>query len=299
MIKLETLRVFVTVAETGNIRDAALSLHRTPSAISMTLKQLEAELGADLFQSDRKNALTPLGAFVRETASVQIDAYDRAIASIRAFAQNRIGRLSLVAVPSVAASMLPSLLGAFAAERPGVEIELFDTDSRSVCAMVESGRADIGFAGVPQPGLAVEFEPIFTDRFKVICRADAPLASLGRPLTWADLAGEVIIRNGAAEAIRQQAYRDLADRASLTVRNVTSLLAFVRAGAGITLLPELATSRLPEEVVALGLADDGVNRVVGIVTRGGGPLNSLAGAFRDFVRASAPKFSGQLGSQHG
>src|SRR6056297_1748961 len=60
MIGITALRTFVHVAECGTIRDAAERLFRTPSAVSMTLTQLERDLGAPLFQSDRKNRLTAL-----------------------------------------------------------------------------------------------------------------------------------------------------------------------------------------------------------------------------------------------
>ena len=49
MIKLEALRVYMTVAEIGNIRDAADRLGRTPSAVSMALKQLEGEIDKTSF----------------------------------------------------------------------------------------------------------------------------------------------------------------------------------------------------------------------------------------------------------
>jgi DNA-binding transcriptional LysR family regulator len=68
------LRNFVAVAALGNLNDAADRLGRAPSAVSMSLKQLEEHLGAPLFASDRKNRLTALGRFTlaegsRETTS--------------------------------------------------------------------------------------------------------------------------------------------------------------------------------------------------------------------------------------
>ena len=56
MIKLEMLRVFLAVAEEGALALAAQKLGRTPSALSMALSQLEAQVGAPLFETDRKIA---------------------------------------------------------------------------------------------------------------------------------------------------------------------------------------------------------------------------------------------------
>ena len=59
-IKLEMLRYFVEVAKTGNLSQAAERLGRSPSALSMMLKQFEEHLGAPLFETDRKSNLTLL-----------------------------------------------------------------------------------------------------------------------------------------------------------------------------------------------------------------------------------------------
>ncbi len=199
MIKLETLRIFVTVAEAGNIKDAAERVCRTASAVSMSLKLLEQEVGGSLFETDRKDNLTALGNFVFKTGRMQVQNYDQAIGKIRAFADNRIGRLALASVPSVAANLVPVLLPDFVAAKPGVEIELFDLDSRNVRRFVESGQADIGISGKPASTNMVSFEPLFRDRFKLVCSSELPLAKLERPLDWSDIEQETLVINGASE----------------------------------------------------------------------------------------------------
>ena len=74
-IKLEMLRVFRTVAEQGTLTGASAVFGRTPSAVSMMLKQLEDHIGAPLFETDRKNRLTPLGQLVLEESSRATDAF--------------------------------------------------------------------------------------------------------------------------------------------------------------------------------------------------------------------------------
>lgn len=297
MIKLETLRTFVTVAEAGNIKDAAERLCRTASAVSMTLKQLEHEVGGALFETDRKSNLTPLGTFMLETGRLQIQNYDRTIDGIRAYARNRIGRLTLASVPSVAANLVPSLLPRFVLDRPGVEIELLDIDSRNVRSFVETGQADLGIAGRPASNTTVTFEPLFRDRFKVICNADCDLAAAGRPVHWADLERDSLILNGASETIDAPGYRALSENASMHVRNLTSLIALAKSGFGTTLLPALAAIDLPEGVVALDLADENVWRVVGLLSRSDAVPSPVAFAFRAFIFDAAPKLVRTLGLQ--
>ncbi|GAB4287757.1 MAG: LysR family transcriptional regulator [Roseovarius sp.] len=295
MIKLEALRVFVTVAEIGNIRDAAERLGRTPSAVSMALKQLEGEIGAALFESERKNALSAVGRYVLETARIQILGFDRAVAAIRAYAQNRIGKLAVACVPSVAASLMPALLERFIASRPGVDVELFDLDSASVAALVELGQVDLGISGWPRTRGTLVCTPLFRDRFKVVCRADSPLVGLGRPLEWRDLEGQTIIRNGASQMIEAPAYRALSEQAPLMVRNVTSLLAMAGSGLGITLLPALSTVRLPAGVAACDLADGTAVREVVVVEQKGRARSPVADAFIALVSAQCRHPDAALG----
>ena len=294
MIKLEALRVFVTVAEAGNIKDAAEQLCRTASAISMTLKQLEEQIGGALFETDRKNSLTTLGSFMLETGQAQINNYDRAIGKIHAFAQSKIGRLSLASVPSVAANFVPTLLPGFVADRPGIEVELFDLDSRNVRRVVESGQADIGISGEPALNSLVSFEPLFRDRFKVICSSKSCLGQANRLIDWSDLEGETLIINGASEQIASPAYRKLSEKASFTVLNVTSLVALTKAGLGVTLLPALSTTDLPDGVVALDFADENIERMVGLLTRKGGTPSPVAIAFHDYLLNHTPGLVKQL-----
>ena len=295
MIKLEALRVFVTVAEVGNIKQAAEQVCRTASAVSMTLKQLEEELGEALFESDRKNKLTTFGAFVLQTGKLQVRNYDKAISTIHAFANNQIGNLSLACVPSVAANLIPSLLSSFIKDRPGVEVELFDIDSRNVRLMLETGQADIGLAGEPSSDALVRFEPLFRDQFKVICASSSALAQSKNPISWADMKNQTLILNGASEKIQSPHYKALATNASMTVRNVTSLIALAKIGSGITLLPALATTNLPDGVIALNLEDDSIERVVGFIERRNVTLSPVATVFRQFIIDHIPALIEELG----
>lgn len=267
MIRIETLRTFVHVAECGNIRDAAERLCRTPSAISMTLKQLEQHLDAPLFETDRKNSLTALGKTVGTIATELLWDHDRAVERIEAAAAGRQGRLQLASVPSVAAELLPGILADFMQDRPGVTIDLVDTDSASVHAMVAGGEVELGIAGPPSPSEGLAFSPLFCDPLRLVCRADHPLASASGPIGWEGLRDERIISNEVASKTAAAGYRALSKAPALSARNVISLLALVRAGAGVTLLPKLATVTLGADLVALPLADATAVREVGVILR--------------------------------
>jgi DNA-binding transcriptional LysR family regulator len=294
MIRLEAIRALVTVAENGNIKDAADRLHGTPSAVSMTLKQIEDRLGGALFEADRKQTLSALGLLVYNRSVVLLRDYDRAMEVIATYAGARSGKLRLTSVPSVAVNLIPLALQVFVKQRPGLEIELFDTDSTEVHHLVESGQVDLGFAGRPRDGALLNFDPLFTDPFRVVCRSDAKLAAQQTSLDWQDLASQDIIRNEACRGLKSEGFRALAQTSSLSVRNVSSLLAMVQAGMGITLLPALATATLPVGLGALPLADGNCFRAVGVLTPGNKVQSPLATAFVNFFAEDLRKRAASL-----
>ncbi len=294
MLKLESLRSFVTVANVGNISDAAARLGRTPSAVSMTLKQLEQNIGAPLFETDRKNALTALGRYTLDVAQGQIDGFDSAVGSIQAFAANRIGRLSIASVPSVASNLIPQLLPEFVKARPGLDTELQDADSRTVAAMVDNGLAELGIAGAPAQQARLSFTPLFSDRFRVVFGSGSRLGEIGRLLVWSDLFDEVFIRNEASDAIDLPELRKQYYQASLVVRNVTSLVALIEAGMGVTLLPALATSTLPPGVRARNIDFRGAERTVGLISRKGQMLSPVGEAFVAHLKGSIVEIAPRL-----
>ena len=152
-IKIEMLRCFVAVARSGNLADAADRLYRTPSAVSMMLKQLEGHLGAPLFVSERKSKLTALGAFVLDQAIAELEHFERSVSAIESFARSESGLVRIAAVPSVAEAMLPQVVRRFLRDYPGVWIDIRDMESSAVFRELERERVDLGVAsGTNKPG---------------------------------------------------------------------------------------------------------------------------------------------------
>jgi LysR family carnitine catabolism transcriptional activator len=206
---------------------------------------------------------------------------------IEAQSKARSGRLRIASVPSVATILLPPFLQVFLHGRPDLDIDLVDTDSTDVRLLVETGQVDLGIAGTGPdlPGLVCE--PIFRDPFKLVCRSDSPLSTKGGVLDWQDLADHPLIINEATRALPSVEFQRLARDARFSVRNVTSLLAMVSAGMGITLLPALATVNLPAILTARPLRDPACLRTVGIHWREGKVPSPVTSLFRNDFAAAA------------
>ena len=196
MIKVEHLRVFVAVAEAGELQQAAAHLGRTPAALSMTLKQLEDELGGSLFENERKGRLTPLGQFALEQSRPVVSLCANAVNEMRHFAMGRSGLVQVAAVPSAAALLLPKTLRRLRTQRPDVRVQLRDIDSSAVIKAVLEESVDVGIATVVgnQPDLSVS--TLLLDPFVWVCPPGHPLTKLRRNVRWEDIEPDDFIANG-------------------------------------------------------------------------------------------------------
>jgi DNA-binding transcriptional LysR family regulator len=285
--KQSHLRCFVTVAETGSISAAAARLHRTPSAISMTISGLEAQFGRPLFEAGSKNRLTPFGAYVFETSREQLKQFTRSMESIEAYARNDFGRVDIAAVPSIATVYLPGILADFVGRYPHVVLSIRDDSSARINKLVEQGRIDVGIASLSEDSINLAFKPLLSDPLGVVCSHSHQLNRLKRRLSWSDLQGHRFIANGTCGMIRAAQFRSLLAESEMDVQNTTSLLALVAAGLGITTLPRLAITAQREDVAFKATRYARLERTIGVVTS---KNRSLAPAAAAFVEAVATAF---------
>jgi DNA-binding transcriptional LysR family regulator len=259
-IKISTLQTFVAVAECGKLTSAAKRLHRTPSAVSMTLKSLEDHLGRPLFEPDRKSRLTPLGRYVLEHARGELERFDHAVRIMEGYARNEVGSLTIACVPTVSTRILPRV-------------------SLSVRRELERGRAELGIAS--PLGLRPEFESILLTRdpFGVICSDGHPLSRGNAPLRWSEIAAHPFIANPICGLIQDTQFRRILSRSTLTVRNTTSILSLVAANVGITVLPRLAVSDDGPKVIFQPLAYNGLFRELHLMKRANTTPTPVAEAF--------------------
>lgn len=278
------IKVFVVVAETGSLTEAAERLGRTPSAVSMALKQLEANIGAPLFETERKNRLTKVGIFVEDQFRMLLHQYDRTLASVQAFARNGIGRVDVASVPSVAMAILPEVISRFRERWPGIDIEMRDADSRTVMEFVEVGKVELGIASSRRDRAGIRFDPLFQEPLGFVCRHDDALCRSGKPQPWEALQGRVVLANDIAGSIEHGAVRQFLRDAPITVFNVLSLIALVKAGVGITILPRLSIAAHSFEVGFVPIDDPKATRTVGLATRDSETISPAARAFASTLK---------------
>lgn len=283
MIKTEMLRVFVEVARARNLSTAAEALGRAPSALSMTLKQLEENLGEPLFETERKSRLTPLGAFVLELAEREISHVGRTRTALADFASGRIGDVRIACVPSFSVSLLPRLAADFSRWVPGVRLDIRDLDSGAILHELECERVDVGVVSSARPSPSLNHAALATDSYGLFLLRDHPLCAKQR-LTWADLIGLDMIDTPLCDRLDVPALQVALASARIRARNTTTLLAFVRAGLGAMVLPELVCRDAPSEVVFRKLHEPELTRSIDLLWRAVDTPAPAAAAFIRFTK---------------
>ena len=287
LIKIEMLRSFSVVAEAGNLAEAANRLGRTQSAVSMTLKRLEEHLGRPLFESERKNRLTPLGQQVFVLAQKQLQQFDDTIDAIEVAADAPRGLLRIAAIPSASGLLLPGAIRTVLRRHPSMKIELRDMDSGQVVDALVHGQADLGIAsGEPRLNDAVG-SVLFEDAFGLICRVNHPFACRSTPPTLKEVVGPSFLRNNLSALIEDPVAQSVLSEAKVTVHNTHSLIAMVRTGSWVTLLPQTVARVFPSELSFVPLLDVQQKRPVSLLTRTSSQYPELTSEFAEIVRGLA------------
>ncbi len=282
-IKIETLRCFCTVAQTGNLIEAADRLGRTQSAVSMSLKQFEDHLGKKLFEGERKNRLSPLGKQVFELSLKQVRQFDQTVLDIEAAVDAEHGLLRIVSVPSVAAIVFPKVLQHMARTYPGVKVELRDTDTAQVLDALAEGKADIGIASGYHALNGVTALPLFEDRFGLVSAVDHPLMTRATPLVIDDILSVPFIRNALCDLIQSPRLHEVIGQADITIHNTHSLITMVRTGGWVTVLPQTVADFIPEATAFRLIEDLPENRQVYLYVSERSRFPDLARATTEYI----------------
>ena len=286
-IRIEMLRAFVYVAQSGTIAEAAARLGRTQSAVSMTLKQLEDELGQKLFRGERKNRLTALGEQVFSLAQRQVQNFDTTLREIRASVSAPKGLLRIAAVPSVAAFLLPRAVSRMAALHPGLKIDLRDSDSAQVIEALVRGQADLGIASVRPRLNDIRTEPLFRDRFGLICGPEHPLARGKGPVTLDRIASAGFIGNNLCRQLEGPAIGAMLASTAIHAHNTVALLGLLRSGRYCTILPQRVAQDLGQGLVFRKIRGLDAVRVVSTLIATRSTQQSLATEFATLLREEA------------
>lgn len=281
-IKLQQLKHFVLVVEEGGFRAASHRANRSQAALSTSIKELEKILGQPLFETGNKSTLTPFGEICLPKIIQFLNVYKTLDNDLRAAAAGQQGRVRIASVPSVAAKLIPSVLGAFCEQYPNVEVSLIDDNAAGVEARLLSGEVDVALGNSSHlEEESINFTPLLSDPIGVVCLKDNPIASQKEGIEWQTLLKQPFIRNGTCTLLDPTPARMLSDQALYSVENITSLFSVLELGIGVTTLPKLAFPTNKTRLVWIPLIDPPLQRQIGIFRLADRTISPQAQAFYD------------------
>ncbi|MBR0565838.1 LysR family transcriptional regulator [Azoarcus sp. L1K30] len=264
-MELRHLRYFVMVAEELSFTRAAERLHIGQPPLSMQIRDLEAEIGVQLFdRARRKVKLTPAGGRFLIRAREVLAAATAASDEARRMASGEAGELRIGFTSSLPfANTLPDVLHAYRRRHPDVHLQLREMFSTEQFEALARGRLDVGFvrSGLPDAASGIVVREIGRDPLLLAVNALHPLAEAGE-INFSDLRHEEFITfpldSGTGLPLLLRSLCRAAGfepRVVQLAREATTQIGLVAAGLGVALLPApLACVRMPR-VRYLPIAD--------------------------------------------
>ena len=241
---LVQLEIFKAVAEQGSISAAALLIHRVPSNLTTRIKQLEQDLGVDLFIREKSRLrLSPAGWSFLEYARRILALVAEARATVAG--EEPQGSFALGSLESTAAVRIPELLAAYNQQYAKVELDLSTGPSGTMIDAVLAGRLAAAFVDGPVQHPALEGVAAFEEEMVVIAPLNhAPIHSAR------DVNGASIYAFRANCSYRHHFESWFAADAAVPgkifeMESYHGMLACVSAGAGLALMPRSMLESMP------------------------------------------------------
>ena len=246
--ELRHVRAFLKISETRNFTRAAKELHLSQSALTVQIQQLEESLGVQLFDRNKRGVtLTAAGKDVYGPLQRLFNDAQTIVSHAQKLSSASTGSVTIAALPTVSAVVLPNLIQSFLQLYPGIRIHLLDLVAERVREAVLTRQAELGIG--TRRGRDAEFSvtPLFHDRLVLFVPTGHPLAARSH-VTLREASAFNLILPTRDSSVRESV-EAIACRVGIVLHTtfetsfMQTALALVRAGLGITILPESAAGR--------------------------------------------------------
>lgn len=243
-MEFSQLRIFQAVAEEGSVTRAAERLHRVPSNLSTRLRQLEEQLGVELFLRERQRLqLSPAGKVLLDYANRLSALRDEAINAVKG--GQPAGDFVLGTMYSTAAIHLPKLLARYHQTYPAVNLQVQAAPSNELLEGLLNHRLDAALLDGPPRLAGLDGIALCVEELVMLTSPEHPPVHSAQ-----DVAGKAVFtfRQGCSYRMRLEAwYADAHTPMGrvLEIESYQSMLACVIAGAGVAMMARSMLDSLP------------------------------------------------------
>jgi DNA-binding transcriptional LysR family regulator len=287
-MEMHQVRYFLAVARTLNFTRAADECNVTQPSLTRAIKQLEAELGGDLFRRERPAGLTELGQRMLPLLKQCYEAAVGARSLASSFKSGEIGALRIALTHSIDLSLLIPFLDQIKRQFNRLEFRFLRGNSHEVGEMLKKGEAELGIAAELDPNWErLDTWPLFTEDFQLVVNADHRLADQDS-IDLDDLRSEQLLSRGYCEhgsrlntALREHGVD--VDHCH-EISSERDLIALLEAGIGIAVVPD--TSRIPQTLKRTSVEGLDARRTVNLYGVAGRERTAVASTVMRMLRGT-------------
>lgn len=249
----KTLNQFLVLADSLHYGRASIAANVSLSTLSRSIRQLELELGVDLFVRDNRSVrMTPKGVIFEHYARDALARFNTLKHQLTETAGPLKGELSLYCSVTASHSILFDLLERFRPDHPLVEIKLQTGDPEDAINRIVTGKEDITIAAHPKNlPRGVIYRPVLSSPLLFIAPKqhadpDIPVAGCNQPIRWSQV--PMILSIGGLARTRLDAWfkaRKVSPRIYAQVAGNEAIVSMVSLGLGIGVVPEIVLDNSP------------------------------------------------------
>src|ERR671924_807106 len=302
MIDLKRVRVLSEVVRQGSFSAAADSLHLSQSAVSQQVATLEREVGMSLLERTRNGPkLNHSGQVLLGHAEAAIARLEEAEHELKAIAGLAGGELRVASFPSASATLLTEALGEFRARFPDVRLSVTEAEPEDSLPRLLAAEIDLAIV-FDYPMLPSSEEerdinrvPLLTESMYLALPRSHPLAK-AETVRLADLADEPwlcgVCPSSCGDVVKQACGEAGFDpRIAFESDEYQVLQAYVAAGLGFTLLPDLALPALRADLVVRPTVPEAPKRQVWAAMRAEGARSRATEMMVEILREVGERFA--------
>lgn len=292
-MELRHLRYFSALAQHLNFTVAAESLHVAQSTLSHQIKQLEDELGTNLFARTRGRVvnLTAAGSTFALFAHNALREVDEGIWSLKPEAAELQGSFRIGSIQTANILQVPRCVLAFHERFPRVRVSVMELSNDAVLEALVAGEVDFGVTNAPVVQKSLHFEPLFSEQLVLVVARGHRFASR-RSVRMVELHRLPIVQLSRGFAMRkllddQFLSAHAEPHVMVEVNSIPPMLEMVAAGSLAAILPLSAQNRA--ELVSILIESPTPMRTPGMAWKKNAGVSPLVRAFAELLRSEAAR----------
>jgi LysR family hydrogen peroxide-inducible transcriptional activator len=270
-MNLRSFEYLLALKKHGSFHRAADACHVSQPALSIQVKKLEAELGAEILERTPKGLFfTPAGEEVLKRARIVMQQVTEIEELCELWDDPYAGSLSIGAFPTLAPYYFPQIIDHLVDSYPNLQINLIEEKTHILLQQLKEGKIDAAFLALPEEHTELEHGSIFTEQFLVGLAPSHPLGDR-KTIAPEKLAKETLLLLEEGHCLRGQALdycgtAGIGEVLNFRASSMETLLQMITMGRAVSLIPECVARRNPH-LHYINLKGGGAERTIALFWR--------------------------------